>query len=96
MSAVCKGNYFYTLNELESERSINGDWNLTISDTNFMVEVGLRIQPTNNNSYLPSIEYQGSFLEGGVYKIKVNGDLAGAFSNLVMPDEQEIIGIVNN
>ena len=93
---MCKGDYFYTLNVLESDRSINGAWNLTINDTNLMAEVGLRIQPTNNNSYLPSIEYQGSFLEGGDYKIKVNGDLAGTFSNLVMPDEQEIIGIVNN
>ena len=61
-----------------------------------MVEVGLRVKSENYDSYLPSIEYQGSLVEGGDYKIKVNGDIAETFGNLETPDEQEIIGIVNN
>ena len=96
MSAVCLGDYIYTLNVFGSERSINDTWNLTISDTNFKVGVGLRIQQTKYNSYLPSVEYQGSSVEGGDYNINVNGDLAQTFGNLVKPDEQEIRGIVNN
>ena len=96
VSAVCKGDYIYTLNVFGSERSINDTWNLTISDTNFKVGVGLRIQQTKYMSYLPSLEYQGSSVEGGDYKINVNGDLVQTFGNLVTPDEQEIRGIVNN
>ena len=96
LSAVCTGNYIYTLNVFGADRSINDTWNLTINDTNFKVGVGLRIQQTKYNSYLPSLEYQGSSVEGGDYNIQVNGDLAETFGNLVTPDEQEIREIVNN
>jgi hypothetical protein len=81
---------------LGSERSIKDTWDLTISDTNLMFEVGLRVNSENYDSYLPSLEYQGSFVEGGDYKIKVNGDIAETFNNLESPDEREIIGIVNS
>jgi hypothetical protein len=75
---------------------MNDTWHLTISDTNLMIEVGLRVKSENYDSYLPSLEYQGSLVEGGDYKIKVNGDIAKSFNNLEMPDEQEIIGIFNS
>ena len=45
VSAVCQGDYIYTL----SERSINDTWHLTITDTNLMVEVGLRVKSENFN-----------------------------------------------
>jgi hypothetical protein len=75
---------------------MNDTWDLTISDTNLIIEVGLRVKSENYDSYLPSLEYQGSIVEGGDYKIKVNGDIAETFNNLETPDEQEIIGIFNN
>ena len=67
---MCQGDYIYTLNVLGSERSINDTWFLTISDTNLMVEVGLRVKSENYDSYLPSIEYQGSLVEGATTRSK--------------------------
>ena len=76
MSALCLGRYTYSLNVFGADRTIDDTWNLTINDTNLRLSLGIRIQQTQYNSYLPSLEYQATTVDGGEYEINVNGDLA--------------------
>jgi hypothetical protein len=53
--------------------SINDTWNITIKNSNLQVAIGLRIQRTQYNSYLPELVFAGSDIIDGEIKLNVQG-----------------------
>ncbi len=71
MSSVCRGRYIYQIALFGNNVSINDTWNITVNNSNLRVGVGLRIQPTIYNSFLPAIVFAGSDLLDGDIKLNV-------------------------
>jgi hypothetical protein len=86
VSAVCRGHYVYELALFGSNVSINDTWNITVNNSNLRIGVGLRIQPTIYNSFLPAVVFVGSDLLDGEIKLNVQGEIAQTFGSVVMPD----------
>lgn len=71
VSAVCRGQYIYEIALFGNNVSINDTWNITVNNSNLRIGVGLRIQPTKYNSFLPAVIFGGSDLLDGEIKLNV-------------------------